>query len=105
MKRIILLLAFLIGFTIILEAQQKKYVSYTVKKGETLKSIAKDYKISSRDLRKLNPDVSRRPKANTVIIVPNKNFGKIGIEDEISDTDYYIVQPKETLFGISKSIT
>ncbi|SNR82623.1 PBP1 and LysM peptidoglycan-binding domain-containing protein [Lutibacter flavus] len=102
MKRIILLLAFLIGFTIVLEAQQKKYVSYTVKKGETLKSIARSYKISTRDLRKLNPDVSRKPKANTVIIVPNKNYGKSLTEVVTGNDKLYIVQPKETLYGISK---
>lgn len=102
MKRIILLLAFLIGFTIVLEAQQKKYVSYTVKKGETLKSIAKAYKISTRDIRKLNPDVSRKPEANTVIIVPNKNFGKNVTEVIYENENLYIVQPKETLYGISK---
>ncbi|WP_111706687.1 lytic transglycosylase [Lutibacter citreus] len=88
--------------TITLVAQQKKYVPYTVQKGETIKSIAKVYKISRRDLMKLNPDVGRKPKANTVIIVPNINYGKIiEVKDDFKG-EYHIVKPKETLYGISK---
>ena len=88
--------------TITVVAQQKKYVSYTVKEGENMKSIAKGYKISTRDLLKLNPDIGRKPKPNTVIIVPNKNYGKAIIEASEGDFELYLVKPKETLFGISK---
>ena len=102
MKRIKFLLVILLMCTINLVAQQKKYVSYTVKKGENMKSIAKDYKISTRDLLKLNPDIGRKPRPNTVIIVPNKNYGKNVTEGNEIDNYFYIVQPKETLFGISK---
>ena len=102
MKKIKFLLLFLFFSTAIVFAQQKKYVSYTVKKGETLKSIAKDYKLSRKDLRKLNPGVSKKPKPNTVIIVPNKNFGKVVEEVKEEDDNLYLVQPKETLFGISR---
>ena len=87
--------------------QQKKYVSYTIKSGETIKSIAKDLDISTRDLLSLNPDVDRKPTAETVIIIPNKLFGKSTtvVENEataVIDKDLYKVQPKETLYGISK---
>ncbi|UMB60389.1 LysM peptidoglycan-binding domain-containing protein [Lutibacter sp. A80] len=100
MKRIKFLVLILMLCTFNMVAQQKKYVSYVVKNGETMKSIAKDYDISTRDLLRLNPDIGRKPKENTVIIVPNKNYGKqvIGVEK----TETYIVKPKETLFGISK---
>lgn len=54
--------------------QQKKYISYSVKKGETMKKIAKRLDMKTRDLLRLNPDVGRRPKPNTVIIIPNKDF-------------------------------
>ena len=74
-KNKILLLLLLLFSTIVI-AQQKKYVSYAVKKGETIKSIARDYDITTRDLLRLNPGVKRKPNAETVIIVPNKNFGK-----------------------------
>jgi len=77
MKKIQLLILFLFLSVAITVAQQKKYVSYATKKGETIKSIAKYYNLSKKDLLKLNPGVSKRPKPNTIIIVPNKNFGKV----------------------------
>lgn len=98
-KNKFLLLLFLL-FTAVVIAQQKKYVSYEVKKGETIKSIAKNHNISTRDLLNLNPGVKRKPKAETVIIVPNKNFGKKDIV--LRKLNTYIVKPKETLFGISR---
>ena len=55
-------------------AQQKKYISYTVKSGETMKSIANQLNMKTKDLLRLNPDVGRRPKPNTTIIIPNKKF-------------------------------
>ena len=102
MKSIKFLLTIVLMCTITLVAQQKKYVSYTVQRGENMKSIAKDYKISTRDLLKLNPDIGRKPEPNTVIIVPNINYGKSVIEVVETDNRIYVVQPKETLFGISK---
>jgi len=104
MKKIQLLILFLFLSVAITVAQQKKYVSYATKKGETIKSIAKYYNLSKKDLLKLNPGVSKRPKPNTIIIVPNKNFGKVVKQTVKVNTnlDLYTVSPKETLFGISK---
>ena len=62
--------------------QQKKYISYTVKKGETMKSIAKRLDIKTKDLLRLNPDVGRRPSPNSIIIIPNKKFKESIITDE-----------------------
>ena len=62
--------------------QQKKYISYTVKKGETMKVIAKRLDMKTKDLLRLNPDVSRRPRPNTVIIIPNKDFVAIPIKKD-----------------------
>jgi LysM repeat protein len=101
MKKIKFLISIIVLCTFTLVAQQKKYVSYLVKSGETMKSIAKDYDLSTRDLLRLNPDVSRKPAANTVIIVPNKNYGKQISNDDNVEPEIYIVHPKETLFGIS----
>lgn len=52
--------------------QQKKYIQYTVKQGETMRTIAKKLDMKTKDLLRLNPDISRKPDANTVIIIPNK---------------------------------
>jgi len=102
MKKIKLLVLFLFLSMAISFAQQKKYVSYTTKKGETIRSIAKEFKMSKRDLLRLNPGVRKKPKPNTVIIVPNKNFGKPETKISKSEVNLYEVQPKETLFGLSK---
>ena len=106
MKRITLLLVLLILFSCITLAQQKKYVSYTVKKGETIKSIAKTYHITSKDLLQLNPDISKNIAPNMVIIVPNLNFGKQEVNPEVKESNgskkLYNVLPKDTLYGISK---
>lgn len=102
MKKIKLLLLFLFLSNALIFAQQKKYVSYTVKSGETMKSIAKVYHISKRNLLRLNPGVSKKPRPNTVIIVPNKNYGKDIVEIKKVEDNFYIVKPKETLFGISR---
>lgn len=64
--------------------QQKKYISYTVKKGETMRTIAKRLDMKTRDLLRLNPDVGRRPDANTVIIIPNKSLPKLKEETNTS---------------------
>ncbi|WP_435415593.1 amino acid ABC transporter substrate-binding protein [Polaribacter aestuariivivens] len=54
--------------------QQKKYIQYKVKKGETITEIASKLDMSARDLMRLNPDVAKKPKENTVIIIPNKKM-------------------------------
>lgn len=106
MNKFKVVLFFLFLVSVVSFAQQKKYISYIVKEGETIKSIAKDFDISTRDLLKLNPDVNRKPDAETVIIIPNKNYGNnVSKEDEnLNNTEegLYEVQPKETIYGISK---
>ncbi len=57
-------------------AQQRRYVSYKVKEGETMKSIAQRLDVRTKDLMKLNPDVSKKPSANTIIIIPNPKLGQ-----------------------------
>jgi len=51
--------------------QQKQYLNYKVKDGETIRSIAKRLDIDFKALLRFNPKVSRRPNANTVIRIPN----------------------------------
>lgn len=78
--------------------QQKKYISYTVKKGETMKVIAKRLGIKTKDLLRLNPDVSRRPEPETTIIIPNKEFKKVPVTDET------IVEEVDSVAVIDKPI-
>ncbi|PCI09547.1 MAG: hypothetical protein COB73_05305 [Flavobacteriaceae bacterium] len=94
---------FLLLFVSVLTAcgQQKKYISYTVQQGETMKSIAKEYGMKTRDLLRLNPDVSKKPSANTVIIIPNENYGKEDSNDTSSQKTHTVLR-KENLFSISQ---
>lgn len=96
MKKYFLITLLFLVTSIYMDAQTKKYVTYTVKKGETIKSIAKDLNISPKELYDLNPDVDRKPKENTVILIVVEQ------KEVILETIQYQVQSKETLYGISK---
>jgi LysM repeat protein len=96
--RVLFLFIFLAIFTVC--GQEKKYVSYTVKAGETLKSIARDNGLKPKDLVRLNPDVKKKPNSNTVIIIPNPSY-LVGGKNN-SDAIFHTVLKKENLFGISQ---
>lgn len=99
------LLLLIVFISFISFSQQKKYVSYKIKSGENIRTIAKEIGISTRDLLKLNPDVNRNPALGTMIIIPNKNFGKEFSESESfgnTATIKYHVNQKDTMYGISK---
>ena len=54
--------------------QQKKYIQYKVKRGETMSDIAQKLDMNTKDLVRLNPDVVDEPKANSFLVVPQKNL-------------------------------
>ena len=82
MKHFKFLVVFFV-FTIAVSCgQQKKFITYKVKKGETMRVIAKRLNIETKDLLRLNPDVGRRPKPDTEIVIPNKKLTKtIDVKD------------------------
>jgi len=90
--------------------QQKKYIEYKVAKGETMRTIAKILDIKTRDLLRLNPDVSRRPAPNTIIIIPNKKQPLLEVKDSlvklpvdsVKDTIVTTVNPEEFLMHTVK---
>ncbi|MBS9774040.1 MAG: LysM peptidoglycan-binding domain-containing protein [Tenacibaculum sp.] len=122
MSKIKFLIAILILTFTISCGQQKRYVSYKVKKGETMRDIAKRLNMKTRDLLRINPNVKRRPSENTVIFIPNnKNFKtensyKKEIEENTKNSSLnttevtkklyeyktHIVQPKETVYGLTR---
>ena len=83
-------------------AQQKKYIDYTVKRGETMKSIAKRLDIKTRDLLRLNPDVGRRPKPNTIIVIPNKDYKEEVISEEVITEKIDSTALEETVIDIDE---
>ncbi|WP_435264076.1 LysM peptidoglycan-binding domain-containing protein [Tenacibaculum sp. nBUS_03] len=93
-----LILIGILSFTISC-GQQKRYVSYKIQEGETMRDVANRLDMKTKDLLRLNPDVGRRPNANTVIVIPNP---KIKTNNSSSDSkeDYAVVveddKPKET---------
>lgn len=79
--------------------QQKKYIEYKVKEGETMRVIANKLDMKTKDLLRLNPDVSRKPGANTIIIIPNKEIKKAQNNKKNIElnTKKNIKQPKDTI--------
>lgn len=57
-------------------SQQKRYISYKVKEGETMRDIAERINVKTEDLERLNPDVGDNPAANSTIVIPNPEFKK-----------------------------
>ncbi|WP_083426191.1 LysM peptidoglycan-binding domain-containing protein [Tenacibaculum todarodis] len=83
MKRLKFLILLCIMTFAVSCGQQKKYIEYKVKDGETMRSIAKNYNLKTKDLLRLNPDVGRKPDANTVIIIPNSKKNNTQIAENI----------------------
>ena len=79
---------------------QDKYRSHTVKSGETISSISKEYGISENEIIRLNPEVRNGISAFNVLILP--------VNDVINATSQEVkfkkhrVKRKETLYSISK---
>jgi len=110
--------------------QQKKYIEYKVKQGETMRKIAKKLDMKTKDLLRLNPNIGRKPKVNTVIIIPNsktistsdtektttiidevKEESNIGEANNAEDNEseklkekfvIHEVKPKETIYGLKR---
>lgn len=93
-------------------AQDKKFITYKVKEGESVQSISKTLSITPYDLLKLNPDIKDNVIKGDVIIVPNKQYDAladlsvadlsgVGEKDIIVDNFiYHEVMPKETVYSI-----
>ncbi len=82
--------------------QQKKYIQYKVKEGESIGEIAKKLDMKTKDLLRLNPDIDKNPDANTVIIIPNKNMNSVSNsiskeKDENATEDNFKVKETENL--------
>ncbi len=98
--------------TVVSCMEQKQYVSYRVKKGDTMESIAKRHKISKSELYKINPGIHRNPPPNTYLIVPKvasakKKYkkpkkNKKNINKASKTYKSYRVRKGDTLYSLSK---
>lgn len=126
MKKILIFFLMVFGAVTLASAQQ--YTTHAVKKGETLESIAAKYGISEADIRKYNPEIKRKVRPFTILIIklnkakeetanenkevekPSTATGtdanssekpKITISQEIKFV-WHKVKRRETLYSVSK---
>jgi len=104
--RYLFLICFLCMMNISAFAQEFKY--HTVKKGETVYSISKDYNVSEEDIYKYNPDSKNGIEESSKLVIPlaTKDKGmpaKTGSPslDPVNFKEH-TVKKKETLFSLSK---
>lgn len=112
------LLSIILLFNSFIMAQQKKHI---VEAKETLYGLSKKYQISIDELRKSNPQLKdRAPQIGETLIIPDKTFNpnpkkkdntvpsNTSNNSSAKDIDtskefiYITVEPKETLYRISK---
>lgn len=90
-----------IFFVSCMATAQKDYRTHTVQKKETLSQIAVKYSVSEEAIRELNPNLKRRLKTNTVLVIPTT---KVLVSNPGKPSAFlkHKVKRKETLFGISQ---
>ncbi|WP_291131126.1 LysM peptidoglycan-binding domain-containing protein [Flavobacterium sp. UBA7682] len=107
-NRIIFSLLFVFGTAFSMMARQDKYVKHTVAKGETITLIAQKYKVTPFDIYKLNPDSQNGIELNSVLLIPPSTAEntitapKQTQPKTNSKPTTHLVQPKETLFSVSR---
>lgn len=107
-NRIIFSLLFVLSFAFSASAKQDKYVKHTVAQGETITLIAQKYKVTPFDIYKLNPDSQNGIQLNSVLLIPPSSAEPTVIPPKQtqpkanSNPTTHLVQPKETLFSLSR---
>lgn len=96
-------------------AQDKKFITYKVKEGETIQSISKTLSITPYDLLQLNPDITDKVNTDDILIIPNRQYDPladisnadlqgVGERDIIVDNFiYHEIIPKETMYSITRN--
>ena len=94
------------SFVFTVSAKQEKYTKHTVAKGETINMIAQKYKVTPYDIYSLNPDSQNGIQLNSVLLIPTSASVVVIHSSQNAplnnNTDSHLVQPKETLYSISK---
>ena len=109
---IAILTAFIITASGVTAQQRDTFSTYTVSKGETISKIARDYNISVTELFKYNPEAKNGIRPGQLLLIPQKY--ETSVKQTTSDSttstavsankqQTYVVQPKETLYSISKA--
>jgi len=103
---VLFLLSSLLGFA------QQKFATHQVKEGETLYSIAKEYRVTPYSILKENPEVksAEELKPNTVLIIPLQATISITEEKPVVEEEQlkplgfkrHRVKKRETLFNLTQ---
>jgi LysM repeat protein/ABC-type branched-subunit amino acid transport system substrate-binding protein len=94
------------SFVFSVSAKQEKYTKHTVGKGETINMIAQKYKVTPYDIYSLNPDSQNGIQQNSILLIPTSAsvvvINSSQNAPQNNNTISHLVQPKETLYSISK---
>lgn len=99
-KQIVFFLAFIFSVSVF---AQNQFKTHQVKEGETIESIAKQYRVTPYAILKLNPEAKTGVRKNTVLIIPSSST--VENDQNFQEKVTFIthkVRKKETLFSISK---
>lgn len=80
----------------------KSYYEYTISAGEGLYSIARRFGIKQRDLHDANPDLTTDIKVGQKILIPTTELRETTSDSSTEKLPIHIVEPKQTLYGISR---
>jgi LysM repeat protein len=121
MKRIFIILLFIIGFSNLSQANiarieldsvgitklnDKTYIQYLVEPGETIYGLSNKFKISVEDLLDLNPQLNSGLKTGQLILVPysqpSSSKESIAVDRNEGQKVFHTVQAGETYYSLSK---
>ena len=75
---------------------------YTVKPGDTLWSIARDYGLTVDELKAINNLTSNTLSVGSTLLVKSDNTSIPPLDEELEGYEYYTVQKGDTLYSIAK---
>ncbi|MFN3942634.1 MAG: LysM peptidoglycan-binding domain-containing protein [Flavobacterium sp.] len=97
MIRFVLVCLFVIFSFGLIAQNNANFQEHLVKEGETITSIATQYRVTPADLYQYNPYAKKGLKLGSKLIIPKKSNGNVA-----TNADTHIVEAQETWFGIAK---
>ncbi len=93
MLKRLLLFIFIVITSLQVYSQENDYFLHTIERGQTVYSIALTYNVSIESIYNINPGSREGIKTGEVLKIPQKKK---------DSTIYHTIQPKETLYSVSK---
>ncbi|HET8810889.1 MAG TPA: LysM peptidoglycan-binding domain-containing protein [Flavobacteriaceae bacterium] len=92
---------FLFLLTFAFQGFAQDYRTHKVKDGDTVYNLAKKYNTTEEAIYELNPSAKQSIQLGQVLVIPPKKIGSSENKKPLR-FETYLVQPKETIFGISQ---